>query len=67
MSEGKTVKNIYEATNVKLKFRERVDYAVAEFGYNSIYYWVSAYMLIFYTDIVGVTAAACLLYTSRCV
>lgn len=38
----------YESSNVKLTFGERVNYAVAEFGYNSIYIWISAFMTIFF-------------------
>ncbi len=45
-------------TDIKLSFRQRLDYGVCEFGYNAIYYWVSAFMTIFYTDIVGVSLAA---------
>ena len=32
------------ATNIKLSFRQRLDYSISEFGYNSIYYWISAFM-----------------------
>lgn len=51
-------KSEYVATNIKLSFKQRFDYAVSEFGYNSIYYWVSAFMMIYYTDTIGVAAAA---------
>ena len=32
------------ATNIKLSFRQRLDYSISEFGYNSIYHWISAFM-----------------------
>ena len=32
------------ATNIKLSFRQRIDYSISEFGYNSLYYWISAFM-----------------------
>ena len=32
------------ATNIKLSFRLRIDYSISEFGYNSIYYWISVFM-----------------------
>ena len=49
----------YKTTKVKLSFGERVNYAVSEFGYNSIYIWISAFMTIFFTDYMGVSAGAC--------
>ena len=45
-------------TNVKLSRRQRFDYSVAEFGYNSIYAWISSYMAIFLTDQIGIAATA---------
>lgn len=48
----------YTSTNIKLTIGQRMNYAISEFGYNAIYYWVTAYMLIFYTDIIGVAAGA---------
>lgn len=51
------MQSAYESTNVKLSFRERLNYSVAEFGYNSIYVWISAFVSIFYTDYIGVPLA----------
>mgnify|MGYP006875345033 CR=1 FL=1 len=39
------------ATNIKLSFRQRIDYSISEFGYNSIYYWISAFMAVFLTEL----------------
>ncbi len=44
--------------NIKLSVRERVNYSVSEFGYNSIYAWISSFMAIFLTDQIGIAAAA---------
>ena len=46
------------ATNIKLSFRQRLDYSISEFGYNSIYYWISAFMAVFLTDQMGIAAGA---------
>ena len=46
------------ATNIKLSFRQRIDYSISEFGYNSIYYWISAFMAVFLTDQMGIAAGA---------
>jgi sugar (glycoside-pentoside-hexuronide) transporter len=54
---------VYTATNIRLTFRQRLDYTICEFGYNATYVWVSAFMLIFYTDTIGVPAAAVSLLT----
>lgn len=43
---------------VKLSFKQRLDYAIGEFGYNSIYIWISSMMAIFLTDQMGIAAAA---------
>ena len=48
----------YQSTKVKLDFRERINFAVSEFGYNSIYIWISAFMAIFFTDYIGVAATS---------
>lgn len=44
------------STNIKLSFKQRFNYAVSEFGYNAIYFWVSAFMMIYFTDVIGVSA-----------
>lgn len=54
---------VYEKTNVKLTLRERIEYSIAEYGYNSIYIWVTSWMMIYYTDTIGVAAAAVSLLT----
>lgn len=46
------------STNIKLSFRQRLDYSISEFGYNSIYYWISAFMAVFLTDQMGIAAGA---------
>ena len=43
-------------TNIKLSVKDRINYTIAEFGYNSIYYWISAFMTIFFTDQMGIKA-----------
>lgn len=48
----------YQCTKVKLDFRERINFAVSEFGYNSIYIWITAFMAIFFTDYIGVAATS---------
>lgn len=48
----------YVDANVKLSLGERLNYALGDFGYNFIYYWISAYMMIFLTDSVGIAAGA---------
>lgn len=44
------------SVNRKLSVKERVNYTIAEFGYNSIYYWISGFMTIFFTDQMGIKA-----------
>lgn len=39
-------------------FRQRLDYSISVFGYNSIYYWISAFMAVFPTDQMGIAAGA---------
>lgn len=46
------------ATDVKLSFFQKIEYAVDDLGYNLIYFWVSSYLLIFYTDVFGISAFA---------
>ncbi|MCD8355946.1 MAG: glycoside-pentoside-hexuronide (GPH):cation symporter [Clostridia bacterium] len=45
-------------TDVKLSIRQKIEYAVGDLGYNLIYFWVSSYLLIFYTDVFGISAFA---------
>lgn len=46
------------STDVKLSFLQKLEYAVGDLGYNLIYFWVSSYLLIFYTDVFGIAASA---------
>ncbi len=51
----------YQA-NVDLKTyrltpKKRVYYALGDFGYNFMYYWLSTYLTIYYTDTIGIPAA----------
>ncbi len=46
------------STDVKLTFGKRLAYAVGDLGYNCMYFWVSAYLMIFYTDVFGISAMA---------
>ena len=48
----------YVDANIKMSFAQRINYAVADYGYNAIYFWVSAYLMIYYTDVIGLSAAA---------
>lgn len=46
------------AVNTKIKLREKVAYGLGDVGFN--FYWtsISAFLLIFYTDVFGISAAA---------
>lgn len=46
------------STDVKLTFVQKLQYSIGDCGYNLIYFWVSSYLLIFYTDVFGISAAA---------
>lgn len=46
------------STDVKLSLLQKIEYAVGDLGYNLIYFWVSSYLLIFYTDVFGIAASA---------
>ncbi len=48
----------FESTSIKLSFKQRFDFAISEYGYNIIMNWVYSFMLIYYTDSIGVPAAA---------
>lgn len=37
--------------------RKRFYYALGDFGYNFMYYWLSTYLMIYYTDTIGISAA----------
>jgi sugar (glycoside-pentoside-hexuronide) transporter len=61
--EAESLPAEHYSTNIKLSLKQRFDYAFSEFGYNAIYFWVSAFMIIYYTDVIGVSAAAVSLLT----
>lgn len=42
----------------RLTPRKRFYYALGDFGYNFMYYWLSTYLMIYYTDTIGIPAAA---------
>ena len=48
----------YVDANIKLTVGQRLNYAIAEFGYNFMYFYVSSYLMIYYTDIIGVAASS---------
>lgn len=37
---------------------QRFYYALGDFGYNFMYYWLSTYLMIYYTDTIGIPTAA---------
>ena len=41
----------------RLTPKKRVFYALGDFGYNFMYYWLSTYLTIYYTDTIGIPAA----------
>ena len=45
-------------TDIKLSFGQKLAYGIGDCGYNLMYYWVSTYLMIFYTDTIGISAAA---------
>lgn len=42
----------------KIKYREKVGYATGDLAFNLVYQTVSSYLLFFYTDVFGISAAA---------
>jgi len=45
-------------TDRELSVGERLAYAVGDCGYNLMYYWVSTFLMIFYTDVFHIDAAS---------
>ena len=45
-------------TTAQLKWREKISYGVADMGFN--FYWatISTFLMIYYTDVFGISAAA---------
>lgn len=56
--EEKNANNTVVNTDVKLSLKKKIQYAVGDLGYNLIYFWVSSYLMIFYTDVFGISLAA---------
>lgn len=51
---------VYQAnvdlSTYRLTTKQRVYYALGDFGYNFMYYWLSTYLMIYYTDTIGISA-----------
>lgn len=45
-----------EVKVIKLSVGQRINYGIEQLGYNYLYYWVSAFMAIFCTDVLGIKA-----------
>lgn len=50
--------NLEGKMDIKLTRKDRFNYSISEFGYNSIYAWISSFMAIFLTDQIGIAAGA---------
>ena len=50
--------NNYELAKARIGLGEKVGYGIGDMGFN--FYWanISAFLLIFYTDVMGISAAA---------
>lgn len=46
------------ATDVRLPLREKIGYGIGDFGFNLYWANISAFLLIFYTDVMGLAAGA---------
>lgn len=46
-----------DLTTYRLTPTKRFYYALGDFGYNFMYYWLSTYLTIYYTDTIGIPAA----------
>ena len=46
------------APSVRLSFREKAGYGIGDFGFNLYWANISAFLLLFYTDVMGLAAAA---------
>src|SRR5690606_23241495 len=44
--------------SARLSFREKAGYGIGDFGFNLYWANISAFLLIFYTDVMGLAAAA---------
>lgn len=52
-----------DPSNIILSFGERFSYAIYDFGYMVLYYWINAFMNTFFTDVVGVSLASVVVLT----
>lgn len=46
-----------DLSTFRLTPKKRFYYALGDFGYNFMYYWLSTYLMIYYTDTIGISAA----------
>ena len=46
-----------DLSTFRLTPMKRFYYALGDFGYNFMYYWLSTYLMIYYTDTIGIPAA----------
>ncbi len=51
-----TIKNV-DLSTFYLTPIKRMYYALGDYGYNLMYYWLSTYLMIYYTDTIGIPAA----------
>ena len=57
VSAGKAQNGGVDLRTFRLSFKQRFFYALGDFGYNFMYYWLSTYLMIYYTDTIGIPAA----------
>lgn len=51
------VRTDIDLSTFRLTPMKRFYYALGDFGYNFMYYWLSTYLMIYYTDTIGIPAA----------
>ena len=54
---GNRYQSEVDLNTFRLTPAKRVYYALGDFGYNFMYYWLSTYLMIYYTDTIGIPAA----------
>lgn len=52
------MKNADMNPNAKLSFIERLGYGIGDYAGNLVYSTISAFLLVYYTNVVGASAAA---------
>lgn len=58
MKKGRVMYQAKEdLSTFRLTPQKRFYYALGDFGYNFMYYWLSTYLMIYYTDTIGIPAA----------